>query len=566
MQGLRLLDMGFGTGGRPEEDVYALCAVIWSCLTGAAAGGPMDWNTVSDLTQPQREALIRGSSADPRSRLDMGTLCAVLLGLSELPPEAERQADPGTKKEKSKTGRKGKKTLVAVIAAVLCVLLALGVGLFFLLRPDDTVEEEEFEEQTGNSQTGTEAPEQQTVPPTTEAPEPWEANVLRKDPLGLFGDRSAILSVSFSDVYPAGRTDLVDLTQTKTGNVVGWIENGHVTIAAEGGVNGKLACVGLFSGCGSLTKVTFGTAFHTEQASSMQKMFFCCFSLEEVDLHMLETGEVVNMESMFCMMPEMPDYDKFDTYVNTALTEPDVSLWDTSDVRNMGNMFYNCQGLRTLDVSRWDTSSVTNMRGMFLYCESLEEVDVSGWDTSHVQDMGFLFCSCKALLSVDVSGWDTSSVTDMTDTFSDCSALTELDVGGWNVSKVMYFSSTFSGCEKLTELDVYSWDVSSATDMTAMFAWNDALRKLDPSRWDVSRVTSMCYMFSGSDSLQMMDLSGWDVSKVRDMSNMFHTWGRNKPQVVKGVSSWDLSSVTKYEDFAPSGYQIDGKDWTEWFE
>ena len=48
------------------------------------------------------------------------------------------------------------------------------------------------------------------------------------------------------------------------------------------------------------------------------------------------------------------------------------------------------------------------------YSDSLQTVDVSGWkNTSNVKDMSEMFYGCNKLTSLDVSSWDTSAVTDM---------------------------------------------------------------------------------------------------------------------------------------------------------
>ena len=52
----------------------------------------------------------------------------------------------------------------------------------------------------------------------------------------------------------------------------------------------------------------------------------------------------------------------------------DLSGWDTSNVEDMGQMFYLCSNLESLDLSGWDTSSVKNMSEMFFRCPAPYEV------------------------------------------------------------------------------------------------------------------------------------------------------------------------------------------------
>ena len=63
-------------------------------------------------------------------------------------------------------------------------------------------------------------------------------------------------------------------------------------------------------------------------------------------------------------------------------------------------MFYECKALTNLDVSNWNTSNVTNMYAMFNDCNSLTTLDVSNWDTSNVTDMRHMFAGCTLLTTI----------------------------------------------------------------------------------------------------------------------------------------------------------------------
>ena len=47
---------------------------------------------------------------------------------------------------------------------------------------------------------------------------------------------------------------------------------------------------------------------------------------------------------------------------------PDISKWNTNNVKNMSYMFYKCSSLSILpDLSKWNTNNVTDMSGMFYF-------------------------------------------------------------------------------------------------------------------------------------------------------------------------------------------------------
>ena len=57
------------------------------------------------------------------------------------------------------------------------------------------------------------------------------------------------------------------------------------------------------------------------------------------------------------------------------------------------------------DISKWNTSKVKNINGMFFECSSLLSMpDISKWNTKNVFCMKFLFYGCASLLSLpDIS-------------------------------------------------------------------------------------------------------------------------------------------------------------------
>ena len=59
-----------------------------------------------------------------------------------------------------------------------------------------------------------------------------------------------------------------------------------------------------------------------------------------------------------------------------------ISLWNTSNVTDMSNMFYNTINFNQ-DIGNWDTSNVTNMNCMFYRAKEFNK-DIGGWNTSNV--------------------------------------------------------------------------------------------------------------------------------------------------------------------------------------
>ena len=125
---------------------------------------------------------------------------------------------------------------------------------------------------------------------------------------------------------------------------------------------------------------------------------------------------------------------------------------NTSQVKNINNMFAGCSSLVAINLENFDTSNAKDLSYMFMDCKSLTSLDVSGFDTSKVWNINFMFFGCESLTSLDLSSFDTSKVIDMRAMFMGCSDLAALDLSSFNTSEVTNASCMFFGCESLTTI------------------------------------------------------------------------------------------------------------------
>jgi surface protein len=280
---------------------------------------------------------------------------------------------------------------------------------------------------------------------------------------------------------------------------------------------------------------------------------------------------------------------------NTANAAPNTTLWDTSNVTNMSEMFYGINssvGVTTWDVSNvtdmssmfygvgstpdvsaWDVSNVTNMSQMFAY--SNISPDVSGWDVSNVTNMFRLFIQVTG--PVNTSTWNTSSVTNMSQMFSEYANLL-LNVTNWDVSNVTNMAGMFyniiadpdvslwdvSSVENFSNMfelaaanpDVSNWNMSSATTINTMFA-NASTATPNTSTWNTTNITNMRFAFSGT--IANPDVSNWNVSNVTDMTSMFSNTIAANPD----VSNWNVSNVANM-NFMFSNAVVADPDISSW--
>ena len=278
----------------------------------------------------------------------------------------------------------------------------------------------------------------------------------------------------------------------------------------------------LFYNLSNLNNIENIQNIDTKNTLDMSYMFASCSSLTNLDLSNWDVSNVTDINYMF---------------TNSGITNLNLSNWNTVNVTDMSAVFYDCENLQTLNLDNWNTRNVTSMGGadendsslgMFAYCYSLVSLNLSYFDTSNVKDMSNMFGGCNSLTSLDLSNkFDTSNVTDMFGMFSCCIGLTSLDLSSFDTSNVTDMSMMFDRCSGLTSLDLSKFDTSNVTDMRGMFSECRGLTSLDLSSFDTSKVTKMgdyglAYgMFSDCTNLEELDLSSFDTRNVTDMRAMF---------------------------------------------
>ena len=242
-------------------------------------------------------------------------------------------------------------------------------------------------------------------------------------------------------------------------------------------------------------------------------------------------------------------------------TEGD-QIFFPSDSSFMFYLFYELANLSAL--SDWDSSNVINMENMFFNTGSYAStfaLNPSSWDTSNVTDMSYMFTSVgssSTVFTLDVSSWDTSNVTDMSGMFSEVgSAATTWSIGdlaSWETGNVidmnyMFYSAGYSATAWSIG-DISSWDTSNVTEMNNMFSragYDSDVFTLDLSSWNTSSLTSLesAFSYAGYNANTFaLNLSSWNTSSVVSMRNTFYHTGRSATAFTLDLSSWNTSSTT----------------------
>ncbi len=190
----------------------------------------------------------------------------------------------------------------------------------------------------------------------------------------------------------------------------------------------------------SIESVRFDSTFSNVKPISTSGWFNGFKNATSFELQYLNTSNVTNMGAMF--------------YACYMAQELDVSNFNTANVTNMRQMFAGCKKITALNVDNFNTSKVTRMDNMFSACEKLLNLDVSNFNTQAVEDMSYMFMGDSALQSINMMSGSNEKLKNIRYMFSACYVLTEINLAGFNTAKVTDMRSVFQGCHKLTTIYV----------------------------------------------------------------------------------------------------------------
>ena len=222
----------------------------------------------------------------------------------------------------------------------------------------------------------------------------------------------------------------------------------------------------------------------------------------------------------------------------------DLTPFDSSKVTSTYDMFSNLYGTKEIDFSKFNTSNVTNMGRMF-YKNSTPKLNLSNFDTRNVIYMNAMFMEAWGIEELNLSSFDTSNVWFMGNMFKNTHKLKNLDVHHFNTHKVKHMQYMFYG-SGATSLDLSHFDTSKVEDMSKMFAEMANITELDLSNFDTSNVKDMSRMFDHTAELRTLDLSNFNTSKVTDFSKMFANEYINKLERIYVKQDFDTSAGTDF--------------------
>lgn len=230
--------------------------------------------------------------------------------------------------------------------------------------------------------------------------------------------------------------------------------------------------------------------------------------IDKIDANNLDVSNVTDGSYMF--------------YGCANSTEINVSQWNTSKIKYFDKMFSNCQSLAFLDVNNWDMISGYSLNNMFAY-SGITDIDLSKWNTSNITNLSNLFFECTRLKQIDLHTWNTESVSTCYWLFRCCSSLEFINIDGWNTCNVYDMDRMFGECPKLIAIKgLNKLNTTNVQFTRLMFIGDQSLTTLDLSSFDTQNCIDTSKMFRGCYNLKSIYVSDTFVmTKVSNSTQMF---------------------------------------------
>lgn len=198
----------------------------------------------------------------------------------------------------------------------------------------------------------------------------------------------------------------------------------------------------------------FMKSLDTSNVTDMGFMFANSY-VDDLDLSVLNTSKVTNMDRMFSAM-------------NTASGELDVSSLDVSHMRDLSQMFSNCGCSKIILGSNFNISKAENLYGMLRQCKKITSIDISSFSkfgTYSRVEFGYLFYMCD-LLETIVGELDLHNATSVSSMLDYCPKLTSVTLK--NIKLALQIGSGTNWGHLLTVDTLVNtikelWDYSSGT-------------------------------------------------------------------------------------------------------
>lgn len=198
-----------------------------------------------------------------------------------------------------------------------------------------------------------------------------------------------------------------------------------------------------------------------------------------------------------------------------------LELVDTSEVKDMGNLFNNCNKLTEVAIEDIEMNSVVNAEAMFYECNALTEINMQNNDLTKATNLDYMFSHCSSVDKIYLP--KTYNIKTMKYIFDSIGTLCDYKtdiIGTLNTQDCEDMSYMFKQSYCYDYKIAENFDTSSLKNAEGMF-YNCSILDIDLSKWNTKNLQSTKAMFWSNMGLIDCNLDGWDVSSLETCEEMF---------------------------------------------
>jgi len=270
----------------------------------------------------------------------------------------------------------------------------------------------------------------------------------------------------------------------------------------------------MFAYCRNLTEIKFNNNTLTKNLESMERMFYDCQYLENINTKIFRENKIRNLNYVF-------------NYC-TSLKEIDLSFFETKNITELQATFQNCRSLEKINFTNFDTSKLKSINNIFNGCINLKALDISMFNMNDLIDASFAFSDCKSLESIFLP--DQMISLELTNNmFKNCFNLTYINLGFLiGASKWKSSISMFDGCINLKELNFSFFGYYNKLKNTSrMFSGCSNLKSINLEGISAGAINCMDFMFSGCINLIYLNIYNFDTRNDPDCNYIFEGVPKN---------------------------------------
>lgn len=126
-----------------------------------------------------------------------------------------------------------------------------------------------------------------------------------------------------------------------------------------------------------------------------------------------------------------------------------ITHWNVSLVENMAHLFEDAMEFNE-DLSLWDTSNVKNMSSMFRGTKRFPGHSLSNWDVSRVRDFSHMFQDSN--FNADLSQWTLGENVDTMESMFEDAPVAQFNLSNWIIPKAADTTNLFRGASSFASI------------------------------------------------------------------------------------------------------------------